>query len=1043
MRRGKRAAAFLLSALMASCSLGGFVGCGDGGGMVDAVQTPAPSLVVGGAYSVGDEDPTITVVMQEGDFRAGIVKEDITLAGSFEKLNVLSVETIEDVLMIETEGTIVENASLQGMVTLENAFGTGSSGTASADVAMTVTYIDADSYRYEEVGPRKRLTFQIVSADPFTAGAADPTHWKLKKFQVADGEVSVVDSDFSVAVDSVSEAKDEATVAIALTEGTAEEIERFNGLPLFVDGAAFGSGEEKILFVSPAPAMVDLYVRAVNFDDVSGECRYRMHLAAEGDFLGLTRDKIAFSDDALTIEEFGESTDGGYDLVLLKTEKDEGAGVSRNLHATATLAAGTVALPCGAVNGEPVAAEIAYEDMSEVRAVANGPTGWQTEPDGEYYVDRVKDLLMSFYNFAGAIKNSLDSQGGGPIGAVQGVFSGASALLTTLEMCGVFPRGVSLENVYYSVMQVQSMVRELGNQMQALYDHMDERLDNVEQQQYRIVFNSAQSNWNAFRDGIYKEMKAKIEAFQSAYNTRFIQGFLNHADTYVHTVKYEKIKDQEGNDVLSATLDGVLANRGLMGGEIDGSKTVAVQLPGGLPETIGRLAMEGAMYADFEKDLQQELADKYFTVTRTDVSPTEKEREQYPYLDRAMQVNGTLVPFYDYYDTLRLTFIKEAVDYTGAQSYLSTYLAYCDAVAGNGGNSPLDYFTTMMGACYNFFPEAKDQIACYNADLLDLSNRASTLAYFMQTLSGLTSGVTVQTLDNATAKVSKELDRQKALYETKAQESITATKEQSAALHHGKIYSFVTQSFLYAEERQVVIYTDWDEKGNTAKQDYGYLVKRTNDPNDDSLGQGVYAQKMTDNRIRLDKVREIANRMAASETEKTYERFTEYLSDFAGMGVGGKECTKRILCGTPVFTGTSAQNTLTCIGVDSNHDNYYFKADGEYAVNANASPNGHKYEAKYFRTHIVLTGDIYDHGAQSNATLLELATYCEDHWYWRREEIAAFAGGKCDAFQTDASKPDPNLKWAKVGDNFRVRAFVTMECQVILQSAKGDPVPEN
>lgn len=605
------------------------------------------SAIITGEYALGDEDPVITVELEN------TVASDSATADMFELTDLFSALEITEVacngasVTLFTDGVIPYEIPLTGGVDIA-AEATQSSTEihAGCELLMRSAYISQDSFSYAD----GVLSFTMVLLNGTSALAAgDALEGDGLVFTVK----SVSEDGTAVTLTVPVEASD-LEAAIALVDGKELLIpgEKLSSgeaqtVAVYAKKTSFGATVKRIAKTGTADlynVTAILYVKNGTFaDDLCAE-----DITLGGVFENATISSLTKNGDANTFEFAFEKSGISLNKVVLEGSATVADGKILNLRGT-KLRAHTADLNYSRYG-------FSLDGYKQITAFIPAEKG---------VFDKLSDI-------------------GSFIGTASSIIGGVTAVL---EFAGV------LESTDDKIEESRRIIKEVQEAIAALDAKLDKMgatltsgtIETLSAVQYN-TYMTASGNWDQFLSSYVVPLKNELNEFTMAYN-EYMLNYIMNAHSLLHTVTVWK--DVDGNVTLPHPSNGANSTWYSVDGKVlasmDPYKLVA-ELKGVQAKVM---ANGGRLYDGYWEDIVAEIKDRQFESMFVHITKEE-------YLD-AVQMNAAL-------------YALEQTGAADILNVFTRFCNALVGEGSAGGLRPIDNYLTMLSMYYNFYTESKKDI---------------------------------------------------------------------------------------------------------------------------------------------------------------------------------------------------------------------------------------------------------------------------------------------------------------------------------------------
>lgn len=454
-----------------------------------------------GEYALGDEDPTITVELQNTKAVENPSVEMFTLTGLFSALEITAVSQSDATVTLSTKGTIPFSTPLCGGVDIApGALSSGKALYAVCDILYRGASIQQDSFAFSA----SKLTFSLVALnDSFTFAVGDV---------IKSGELAFT-------VDSVASNGSAVTLSVPCeAQDLDAAIDLINGMELSVPSDKTASKTTYSAAVLANKASFGATVEAIVKTELDNTYKATALLfVKDGDWAGtLNSDDVTFGGDFTNAEVSSLVLDqGAYRLEFTFVKEDLNLE-SSSLYGSVTVPKEKIQNAWRTLLPESTA-ELNYSEpgvkldgYKEIIALVPAETG---------IFDKISTL-------------------GGYASSAAGV---ASGIYTVLGMVGI------VENTNAKIDHVRELVKEVQQSIVALDEKLDklgatltsgtvETMNAVQYNTYII----ASGNWDQFISAYVIPLQNKLSQFEMAYNDYMLKYVMNaHTSSGAITVWFD------------------------------------------------------------------------------------------------------------------------------------------------------------------------------------------------------------------------------------------------------------------------------------------------------------------------------------------------------------------------------------------------------------------------------------------------------------------------------------------------------------------------
>ena len=631
----------------------------------DSIKT----AVITGEYALGDEDPVITIELENTVASDDIDADMFELTELFSALEITDVAQNGETITLLTEGVIPYEIPLTGGVDISaKATESATELRAECELLMRDAYIAQDSFALSDGA----LDFDMVCLNGTFA------------FAVGD---SIESNGLAFTVKNVS---DDGT-AVTLTVPTSADdldsaVAQVDGKEILIPADKLSSGIAQNVLIYANEAVFGATVSRIVKAEKENTYNVTAVLFVKN---GVWADDLAIADVSL-----GGAFEDATITALTKTQNAytlnftfEKSGININkvaLEGSVTVAEGKVknlwntALPESTTALNYIRDGFSLDGYKEITAYIPAETG---------IFDKISTI-------------------GSYIGTAAGV---AGGVVTVLEMVGI------LESTDAKVEDTRRIVKEVQEALVAL----DRKLDNIGstitagtvETMSAVQYNTyitASGNWDHFLGSYVTPLQKELTEFEMAYN-EYMLNYIMNAHSLLHTITVWK--DVDGNVTLPHPANGTNSTWYSVDGKvlasIDAHKLIA-ELKGVQAKVMQN---GGRLYDGYWEDIAAEINDKQFANMFVDITKEE-------YLT-AVQMNATL----------HALETAGASDILNAFTSLCNALA---GEGSAGGLKPLDNYLTMLSMYYNFYIESAKDISTTLTWLYSILTEGafvSTMAY--------------------------------------------------------------------------------------------------------------------------------------------------------------------------------------------------------------------------------------------------------------------------------------------------------------------------
>lgn len=671
------------------------------------------SAVIAGEYALGDEDPMITIEL-ENTVAVNTVDADMfELTDLFAELEITEVTSSGKTITLFTDGIIPFEIPLIGGVNISpDATEAALELRAESELLMRNAYIKQDSFALAGGA----LSFTLICLNG--------------TFALTDGDV--LESD-GLAFTVKSSSADGSAVTLTVPTGANDldsAIAQVNGKELLIPADKLSSGVEQIVMLCANEASLGAKMNSItkaeeNTYNVSATLFVKNGTFAEN----ITADDItlggAFEDATITALTKTQNTyileftfvksNINLNMVSLEGSVIVAEGKVKNLWNTT--------LPqCGA-NLSYNKHGFALNGYREITALIPAQTG---------IFDKISTI-------------------GGYIGTVGSVASGVYTMLGLLGI--VESTNAKIDNTREIVKDVQQAIAVLDEKL----DKIDSTItagtvETMSAVQYNTYI-TASGNWDHFIGSYVVPLQNEVNEFEMAYND-YMLNYIMNAHSVLHTVTVWK--DVNGNVTLPHPANGTNSTWYSVEGDVLASID-AYNLTAELKGVQSKVMQNGGrLYDGYWEDITAEINEKQFESFFVDITKEE-------YLE-AVQMNATLYAL----NTAGASDILNA--FTSFCNALSG-----DGAAG--GLKPLDNYLTMLSMYYNFYGESAKDIETTLTWLYSILTEGAFVATVAYNFTpSAQKDIVNNAFDKAAAQIDKASVEKDPLYSYVANKTLTATR---------------------------------------------------------------------------------------------------------------------------------------------------------------------------------------------------------------------------------------------------------------------------
>lgn len=644
--------------------------------------TPVYSANIGGAISEYEKDPVITVKLNGAAPSAELTKDMLTLTDRFSGLEITDVKGEDGTIVISTSGTVEDGDSYYGGVTL-SAGATTAGEELSAEIVIAVRsgYLVHDSFAFAS----GELSFDVAfDNDTFTAAAGE----------------EIVCDDITYTVKAVS--ADKLTVTLAVAAGAEDidtAIDMIDNKALVIPAAMTGSQSEHIVMLHAVEASVGGYLDYV--DEAEAEDTFTataVLYVKNGEWGELTADDLSFGGDFadatnIELEKDGDSYTVTFDFVYIGADLEE-----TTFDGDITVAHDNMKNEWGS-SGDSEYIQLCYLPVSD-----RNPEDLSGALDLSYLTQT--DMLESLTNTGIKAFDGICSFAS-TVGKIGSVISGVQ---TILGICGVIEStDAKLNKLRFEVAAIQDDLRVVDKKIDMLGSAVTASGADVITAVHGAAFNTVSLGWNSFLNDYAAPLTKIMNSYNNKYN-EYIHDYVNRSGVSHYVTVYI---DENGKITLPGSMTGY---------SVDGVKIVKeveCSLSAELSDVKTKiLKNKDKLYEGYWED-----------ITASDISLIDIDGEP---------VEG--ISDDDYFAAVQMDASMYALNEVGKDNIINDFVNFCNALAGyNAGSSvpksavkPLDYYYQMMYYFYNFYSEAKSDIAItrlWLSEILLQGSAIATLAY--------------------------------------------------------------------------------------------------------------------------------------------------------------------------------------------------------------------------------------------------------------------------------------------------------------------------
>lgn len=605
------------------------------------------SAAITGEYALGDEDPVITIELENTVASDKVNADMFELTELFSALEITEVTHNGATVTLFTDGVIPFEIPLTGGVEISaQATESATELRAECEILMRNAYIKQDSFAFSD----GMLSFTMICLnDTFAFSAGDELENDGFVFTVksvsADGSavtfaVNTSADDLDSAIAQI-ECKELLIPADKLSSGVAQTV------LLCADVAVFGATINHVAKASAENtynATAVLFVKNGMFaDDLSVS-----DISLGGAFENATITSFVKTQNTYTIDFTFEKSGINLNKVTLEGFVTVAEGKIKNIWNTA--------LPECSASLDYVKLGFSLDGYKEITALIPAETG-------------IFDKISTIGNY---------------VGTAAGV---AGGVITVLEMVGI------LESTDAKVEDTRRLVKEIQESIAALDEKLDRMgstitagtIETMSAVQYNTYI-SASGNWDHFISSYVTPLKKELNEFTMAYND-YMLNYIMNAHSLLHTVTVWK--DVDGNVTLPHPANGANSTWYSVDGKVlasvDAHKLVA-ELKGVQSKVM---ANGGRLYDGYWEDITEEIKDRQFESMFVHITKEE-------YLE-AVQMNATLHAL-------------ETAGATDILNAFTSFCNAISGEGSAGGLKPIDNYLTMISMYYNFYIESSKDI---------------------------------------------------------------------------------------------------------------------------------------------------------------------------------------------------------------------------------------------------------------------------------------------------------------------------------------------
>ena len=605
------------------------------------------TAVITGEYALGDEDPVITIELENTVASDDIDADMFELTELFSALEITDVAQNGETITLLTEGVIPYEIPLTGGVDISaEATEAATELRAECELLMRNAYIAQDSFVLAD----GTLIFDMVCLNGTFA------------FAVGD---SIESNGLAFTVKNVSE--DGAAVTLTVPTSASDidsAIAQVDGKEILIPADKLSSGIAQNVLVYANEADFGATISRIVKAETENTYKATAVLFVKN---GVFADDFAIADVTL-----GGAFEDAEITALTNTQNTytleftfEKSGINLNkvaLEGTVTVAEGKVknlwntVLPESTKTLNYIRSGFGLNGYKEIKALVPAETG-------------IFDTISTIGSY---------------VGTAAGV---AGGVITVLEMVGI------LESTDAKVEDTRRLVREVQEAIAAL----DKKLDNIGstitsgtiETMSAVQYNTyitASGNWDHFLGSYVTPLQKELTEFEMAYN-EYMLNYIMNAHSLLHTITVWK--DVDGNVTLPHPANGANSTWYSVDGKvlasIDAHK-LAAELKGVQSKVMQN---GGRLYDGYWEDIAAEINDKQFESMFVHITKEE-------YLT-AVQMNATL----------HALETAGASDILNAFTSLCNAIA---GEGSAGGLKPLDNYLTMLSMYYNLYVESSKDI---------------------------------------------------------------------------------------------------------------------------------------------------------------------------------------------------------------------------------------------------------------------------------------------------------------------------------------------
>ena len=604
------------------------------------------SAAIIGEYALGDENPVITIELENTSAKSNIKADMFELTELFANLEITRATQDGATITLLTEGVIPFEIPLTGGVNIsEKATQASTELRAESQLIMRNAYIKQDSFTLSN----GELSFTMTCLN---------TSSTLRVGDVVEGD------GLSFTVKSVADNGAAITLAVP-TEATDLDsaIAQIKGKTITIpaDKLSSGTAQAVQLYANEATlgATIDHIVKAEAENTYNATAVLFVKNGSLADSLSVGDVALggAFADSQITGLTKAQNT-----YTLDFTFKKSGINLNKvTLEGAVTVAEGKVktlwgtALPQCSTELNYIRHGLSLDGYKQITAFIPAQTG-------------------TFSKIATV---------GSYIGTAAGI---ASGIYTILGMVGIVEStNAKIDDTRKIVKEVQQSIRALDKKLDKMSTAMTSgTIETLNAIQYNTYI-TASGNWDQFLGSYVTPLQNELTEFEMAYND-YMLNYIMNAHSIHHTITVWK--DIDGNVTLPHPANGANSTWYSVDGKVLASID-AYNLVAELKNVQSKVMENGGrLYDGYWEDIIVEINDAEFERMFVDITKEE-------YLD-AVQLNATLYAL----ET------AGAADILNAFTSLCSAIA---GEGSAGGLKPIDNYLTMLSMYYNFYVEsAKD-----------------------------------------------------------------------------------------------------------------------------------------------------------------------------------------------------------------------------------------------------------------------------------------------------------------------------------------------